>query len=126
MNVEFLSFIKKFSPGIGILPLGTGNDLSRTLKWGDGYVGDVDIEDILNEIERAHYINLDRWQVKIEKSTTKNVTAASVKYMNNYFSVGCDALVTLNFHRQRNKLFFANRLLNKVICLELQINSYLY
>merc|ERR1712127_647845 len=35
--------------------------------------------------------------------------------MNNYISVGCDALVTLNFHRQRNDMYFANRLLNKLI-----------
>ena len=34
--------------------------------------------------------------------------------MNNYISVGCDALVTLNFHRQRNSQFFANRIFNKV------------
>ena len=39
----------------------------------------------------------------------------TVKYMNNYISVGCDALVTLQFHRQRNYLYFANRLLNKLI-----------
>lgn len=92
--------------------MGTGNDLSRTLKWGEGYVGDVDIEDILHEVEKAQYVDLDRWQVKIEK--TKFGSTPNVKYMNNYFSIGCDALVTLNFHRQRSKLFFANRLLNKV------------
>ena len=35
--------------------------------------------------------------------------------MNNYVSVGCDALVTLQFHRERNESYFANRLLNKFI-----------
>lgn len=45
---------------MGILPLGTGNDLSRTLNWGQGYIGDVDIEDILNEIIRAEHVKLDR------------------------------------------------------------------
>lgn len=51
---------KKYRPGIGILPLGTGNDLSRVLDWGEGYIGDVDIEDILTEVDKAEYINLDR------------------------------------------------------------------
>lgn len=35
--------------------------------------------------------------------------------MNNYLSVGCDALVTLQFHKQRNDSYFASRLLNKLI-----------
>jgi diacylglycerol kinase (ATP) len=130
--------------------LGTGNDLSRVLKWGEGYIGDVDIEEILTELDKAEYINLDRlrvvllthngrffplsyslthfichfcrWMIKFEKLTaskalsppSRSTPSGTVKYMNNYISVGCDALVTLNFHRQRNNLFFANRILNKV------------
>lgn len=36
--------------------------------------------------------------------------------MSNYFSVGCDALATLNFHRRRDKIpqFFASRFVNKL------------
>ncbi len=35
--------------------------------------------------------------------------------MNNYVSVGCDALLTLNFHRQRksNPFWFSSRIFNK-------------
>ena len=37
--------------------------------------------------------------------------------MNNYASIGVDALVALNFHRQRESWpsIFANRIINKVI-----------
>lgn len=54
-----------------------------------------------------------------ESEQLKSATAAAavnqeIKYMNNYLSIGCDALVTLNFHLKRKNLFFANRLLNKV------------
>ena len=65
-----------------------------------------------------------RWLIKINKPQRKSksleddelvpIKNQTLKYMNNYISVGCDALVTLNFHRQRDNLFFANRLLNKV------------
>ena len=36
--------------------------------------------------------------------------------MNNYVSIGVDALVTLNFHNRRQSWpwFFANRIVNKV------------
>jgi diacylglycerol kinase (ATP) len=51
---------KRYEPAVAILPLGTGNDLSRALKWGAGYVGDVDILDILTDIGKAKYVKLDR------------------------------------------------------------------
>lgn len=105
---------------MGILPLGTGNDLSRVFNWGDGYVGDTDLEEVLSQLTNATDVKLDRWQVKIQKidrrtSVVSNNKPIKLAYMNNYISVGCDALVTLNFHRERNKSLFANRIINKFI-----------
>jgi diacylglycerol kinase (ATP) len=49
---------------VSILPLGTGNDLSRVLQWGDGYVhGEIDIEQILDKLEMANYVKLDRYVI---------------------------------------------------------------
>lgn len=88
--------------------------------WGGGYVGDSDLEDILSDVSNASDVKLDRWQIKIQKinlrtGTQLNNKPSKITYMNNYFSIGCDALVTLNFDRQRNNSYFANRIMNKVI-----------
>ena len=50
---------------MSILPLGTGNDLSRVLGWGEGYTGDVDIKYILDQLDQAEVVKLDRWRVEI-------------------------------------------------------------
>ena len=46
---------------MAILPLGTGNDLARVLDWGEGYTGDVDVRQILDQLETAVPAKLDRW-----------------------------------------------------------------
>jgi diacylglycerol kinase (ATP) len=53
-------------PAVSVLPLGTGNDLSRSLGWGGGYI-DEPISKILNSLQSAEEIKLDRWQLKVTR-----------------------------------------------------------
>lgn len=53
------------SPPCAIVPLGTGNDLARVLKWGAGYNGSDEPIHLLEDVIEAEKIKLDRWTVVI-------------------------------------------------------------
>ncbi|KAG6448767.1 hypothetical protein O3G_MSEX005700 [Manduca sexta] len=111
-------------PAVGVLPLGTGNDLARALGWGGGYE-DEPISKILANIGESDTVLLDRWQLTVEPNTAasgQDTTNAKpelpLNVVNNYFSFGVDAHIALEFHeareahpekfnsRIRNKLFY--------------------
>ena len=46
-------------PPLAIIPLGTGNDLSRSLNWG-GKFQSKPIRKVLADVKTAEIINLDR------------------------------------------------------------------
>ncbi|CAH2315678.1 diacylglycerol kinase eta-like isoform X3 [Pelobates cultripes] len=48
---------------LGVLPLGTGNDLARVLGWGSLCDDDAQLLQILEKLERATTKMLDRWSI---------------------------------------------------------------
>ncbi|XP_072035014.1 diacylglycerol kinase delta-like isoform X2 [Amphiura filiformis] len=53
---------------IGILPLGTGNDLARVLGWGTVCDDDAQLPTILEKLERASTKMLDRWGIYCQET----------------------------------------------------------
>lgn len=106
-------------PPLCVLPLGTGNDFARVFGWGEGYSSsDINVIDVLDSINQAKVESIDRWKIHISPHRRLGFAPPCQEmYMTNYFSVGVDALVTLNFHKTRQSwlYFWKNRLFNKFL-----------
>uniref|UniRef100_A0A8C9YFL1 Diacylglycerol kinase n=1 Tax=Sander lucioperca TaxID=283035 RepID=A0A8C9YFL1_SANLU len=112
-------------PPVAVLPLGTGNDLARTLNWGGGYT-DEPLSKILSHVEDGTVVQLDRWNLRVEPNHSagaepdeQQTDKLPLDVFNNYFSLGFDAHVTLEFHESRGIIanltsFFNSRFRNKM------------
>lgn len=127
---DVIQDLKCKMPASAILPLGTGNDLSRVLHWGAGYSGGESPVSLLMTIDQSQESLLDRWCVMFDSvdgvpDTLSNDSAIgsicgreddpSIFTMNNYFGIGIDAELCLDFHLQRQEApdKFHSRLHNK-------------
>ncbi|CAH8469969.1 unnamed protein product [Schistosoma turkestanicum] len=130
------------TPPMAILPLGTGNDLARVLRWGSGYTGGEEPLSILKDVVEAENIRLDRWTVVIKpdhaekdaqkkqlqieaNSSNTNEDSSRIFVMNNYFGLGIDADLNLDFHmaREENPAKFNSRIHNKSVYLKMGLRK---
>lgn len=101
---------KAYRPTVAILPLGTGNDMSRVLGWGKFFRPSF-LRARLEALGRARVALIDRWDVS---GTLPD--GQSRVLLNNYLSVGVDARASLLWARMRAAApsLFSFRLLAKL------------
>ncbi|GAA0164747.1 kinase [Lithospermum erythrorhizon] len=119
-------------PPTAIIPLGTGNDLSRSFGWGGSfpYNWKSAMKRTLNDVTEGPTCRLDSWNISVSMPAGKELqTPYSLKMIEevaldqelaaetelpekvscyqgvfyNYFSVGMDAKVAYGFHHLRNE-----------------------
>lgn len=81
----------------------------QTLTKGfpQGYT-DEPISKILGNIGDSDVVSLDRWQLKVEKNAgvepnEEGKETLPLSVVNNYFSLGVDAHIALEFHEARGE-----------------------
>ncbi len=92
-----------------LIPLGSGNDMSRALGWGRKYPGDSAIKNYVEWIKTSPKHTLDVWKLnavedeeKVKASKGKDVVGHSARaVMCNYLSLGADAYVEMKFNQLR-------------------------
>lgn len=117
-------------PTIAVLPLGTGNDFSNALGLGQGYqqhkycaccccCPNSATESVYRALGGI-VAQIDRWEVKLFLGELDSAALASVAPMkrvlvNNYFTIGIDALITQYFDKMRRSApsLFKYRVTNK-------------
>jgi len=100
----------EYRPAVGVLPLGTGNDLARVLGWGKSYRTER-LGAQLDALDRARIALLDRWTMAGTLPQGKSEVVLC-----NYCSIGVDAKAALLWARlsKARPALFKLRLLNKL------------
>lgn len=87
------------------IPIGTGNDLSRSLGWGGSCKSFKELERFINYAQLANIERVDVWSVSVQQNNNNNNNSFQREstFMVGFLSLGIDAQVELCFNESRWK-----------------------
>ncbi|CDU17705.1 diacylglycerol kinase, putative [Plasmodium yoelii] len=108
---------------IGIMPLGTGNDLCISLGWGGSYINNISL--YLNKIKHSKNKLVDVWNIKAY-DLSNNIVLNNTFI--NYFDIGLISRLALHFDNIRKQFphFFNSRLGNKILYGEIGFRDFCF
>lgn len=98
------------NPPVSICPLGTGNDLSRVLSWGEQYDPKRLFQTLL-QIPQAQTVSLDRWKVELEQLDASTRLSSASQYCETGLPIDRLFQMFLNdpkFARETNRVRYEN------------------
>jgi diacylglycerol kinase (ATP) len=71
-QMQYMDFVS-----VGVIPLGTGNDMARFLGWGVGYRGES-LAPVIQSLAKCETRLLDRWHIDIQPTAHTGIASLIV------------------------------------------------
>lgn len=89
--MQYLDFVS-----VGVIPLGTGNDMARFLGWGPGYRGEP-LAPVIQSLAISETRLLDRWNIDIQPTAHSGTASLKVRPTKASFRL---LFISLRFHNR--------------------------
>lgn len=70
--MQYMDFVS-----VGVIPLGTGNDMARFLGWGVGYRGEA-LAPVIQSLSACETRLLDRWEIDVQPTAHTGIASLKV------------------------------------------------
>ena len=75
-QMQYMDFVS-----VGVIPLGTGNDMARFLGWGVGYRGEP-LAPVIQSLAISEARLLDRWSIDVQPTAQSGAASLKVRPTN--------------------------------------------
>lgn len=74
-------------PAVGIIPLGTGNDLARSLGWGPALTETAQLSEYVRRAQLAEVKEVDQWKLTLQVLFNMRFFLKSIDIYNKFIEI---------------------------------------